>query len=282
MSDIRLSMASSVGSRNFSRAKYLRRDSGRVRRCSIYIAAIVIFAAMCVHLLGVETDWSRMGSFAEIFSTIVNFVPSLTFLPDIAYPIFETVLMAFWGTLLGVAVSIPISYISALNVTPSRFVTYPAGRALIVLFRSTHEIIFALIFVAALGLGPLAGIFALGARCIGFMSKTTAEAIENVKVGPIEAILATGAHPLVRFKYAVIPQIWPVFLGNAIFQLDINIRRAAILGMVGAGGIGLIFSQQMQSYNYANAGSCILAIVIVVIIGEIISNRIRTKIFTGE
>lgn len=244
--------------------------------------ALLAFLAMCIHLVGFNTDWKRMGSWSEIISTMTSFLPSLSFAPELAYPLFETLVMALWGTVLGVIISLPIAYLSASNVTPSMFFTYPLGRGLIVLFRSTHEIIFALIFVAALGLGPLAGIFALGARCVGFMSKTTAEAIENVRRGPIEALAATGAHPLLQFQYAVVPQILPIFLGNAIFQLDINVRRAAILGMVGAGGIGLTFSQQMQNFNYGNAGACILGIVIVVIIGEIASNRIRTKIFTGQ
>lgn len=280
MSDTKLSFAAPV-SQNWSRSVVLCGTGTRLKRYLAAGAMLAAFAAMFAHLVLFETDWQRMGSLDEIISTIVSFLPNLPFLYDIGYPLFETVLMAFWGTLLGIIFSIPISYFAASNITPSRFITYPLGRACIVVFRSTHEIIFALIFVAALGLGPLAGIFALGARCIGFMSKTTAEAIENVRLGPIEAIAATGAHPLARFYYAVVPQILPVFLGNAIFQLDINIRRAAILGMVGAGGIGLTFSQQMQNYEYAKAGTCILAIVIVVIIGEVLSNRIRTKIFTG-
>ena len=113
------------------------------------------------------------------------------------------------------------------------------------------------------------------------MSKTTAEAIEACNEGTIEAIKSTGARKLVQFFFAVVPQVFPIFLGNAIFQFDINIRRASILGMVGAGGIGLHFSEQMKSYNYDNAGACVLAVVILVILGEVISNRIRTKLIVG-
>jgi phosphonate transport system permease protein len=168
-----------------------------------------------------------------------------------------------------------------MNITPNRFITYPVGRGLIVIFRSTHEIIFALIFVAAVGLGPLAGILALATRCIGFMAKTTAEAIENVQIGPIDGIAATGASKIVQFRYAIVPQVLPVFVGNVIFQVDINIRRAAILGMVGAGGLGLLFSQQIQNYNYGNVGSCILAVVILVVAGEVASKYIRAKLIEG-
>ena len=113
------------------------------------------------------------------------------------------------------------------------------------------------------------------------MSKTTAEAIENVDHKPIEAIQATGAGYIARFVFAVVPQVLPIYLGNAIFQFDINIRRAAILGMVGAGGIGLHFVEQMKAYNYNNAGACVVAVVVLVVVGEIISNRLRTKLIAG-
>ena len=188
-----------------------------------------------------------------------------------------------WHDSSGVFFVSPASFASraASTTTPSMIFTFPIGRGLIVLSRSTHEIIFALIFVATLGLGPLPGILALACRSIGFMSKTTAEAMENVDRGPVEAIAATGAGTTARFLFGVVPQVFPIFLGNAIFAFDANVRRAAILGMVGAGGIGLHFSEQMRSYNYGNAGACVLAVVVLVIVGEIISNRIRTKLISG-
>lgn len=262
-------------------ANPLREPRALRNRYAVYASIACAVAAMTYHLFVVETDWSRMGSLGEILVSVARFAPNLAFLPTILGALAETVLMAFWGTLLAVVASIPVSYLAASNITPHALITYPLGRALIVLSRSTHEIIFALIFVAALGLGALPGILALGARSIGFMAKTTAEAIENVDRGPVEAIQATGAGPVVRFLYAIVPQVLPVFLGNVIFQLDINLRRASILGMVGAGGIGLAFAQQMQSYNFANAGACVLAIVAVVVAGEFVSNRVRTRIFQG-
>lgn len=258
------------------------RESGDIlRRYAIYATFTVVVLAMSVDLLVISTDWSRMGSPSQIADTILSLAPDLGYIPKILIPLFETALMAFWGTLLAVLMSIPIAYLAATTTTPSMLLTFPIGRALIIVSRSIHEIIFALIFVAALGLGPLPGIMALACRSVGFMSKTTAEAIENVNRGPIEAIEATGAGNMARFVFAVVPQIFPIFLGNAIFQFDINIRRAAILGIVGAGGIGLHFSEQMKTYNYGNATACVLAVVVLVIVGEIISNRIRTKLISG-
>jgi phosphonate transport system permease protein len=259
----------------------LRQPPVVARRYAVYSLVAVIVLGMSYHLLVIETDWARMGSLGEIADNVVGLLPNLAFIPKILVPLLETAVMAFWGTLLAVIMSVPVAYISATTTTPSMLLAFPLGKAIIVGSRSTHEIIFALIFVAALGLGPLPGIIALACRSIGFMSKTTAEAIENIDRRPVEAIASTGAGKISRFLFGVVPQVLPTFLGNAIFQFDINIRRAAILGMVGAGGIGLYFSEQMKSYNYGNAGACVLAVVILVVVGEVISNRIRTKLISG-
>jgi len=175
----------------------------------------------------------------------------------------------------------PVAYFSARNTSPFYPVVYLFGRSIIVLSRSTHEFIFALIFVSALGLGPLPGILALGFRSIGFLAKTTSEVIENVDRDPIEAMEATGANPISMFMFGILPQIYPIVVGNVIFQLDINLRRAAILGMVGAGGIGYVFSEQMQAYEWNNAGTVVLGIAVMVIMGEAISNRIRVRLISG-
>lgn len=259
----------------------LREPGDVLRRYAAYAVVGGTVLAASIHLLVIGTDWSRMGSLSEITDTLASLSPNLSYFPKIAGALFETALMAFWGTLLAVILSVPVAYLGATRTTPSMVLGFPIGRGIIVLSRSTHEIIFALIFVAALGLGPLPGIMALACRSIGFMSKTTAEAIENVDQGPIEALEATGAGKTAQFLFGVVPQVSPIFLGNSIFQFDINIRRAAILGMVGAGGIGLHFSEQMKTYNYGNAGACVLAVVILVIIGEILSNRIRTRLISG-
>ena len=241
----------------------------------------VVLMAMAYHIFVVETDWARMGGIAEILSTTAEFLPNLAFFPTILEPLLETLLMAFWGTTIATLVALPVAYLSARNVTPYYSLTYPFGRAIIVISRSVHELIFALIFVSALGLGPLPGIIALGVRSIGFIAKTTAEAIENVDRRPIEAMEGTGANGFVVFLFGIFPQIFPIAVGNVIFQLDINLRRASILGMVGAGGIGYVFAEQMQAYNWNNAGTVVLGIALMVIMGEFISNRVRTRLIRG-
>lgn len=240
-----------------------------------------VLAAMAWHIFVVATDWTRIGGIANVLATTAEFLPNLAFFPVILDPLLETLLIAFWGTALATVIAMPVAYLAARNVTPVYPATYLVGRSIIVLSRSVHELIFALVFVSALGLGPLPGIIALGVRSVGFLAKTTSEAIENVDRGPIEAMQATGANALSVFLFGNLPQIFPVLVGNVIFQLDINLRRAAILGMVGAGGIGYVFAEQMQAYEWNNAGTVVLGIALMVIVGEVISNRIRTRLIGG-
>ena len=260
----------------------LRERSVITKRYLRYAVAAILLMAMAYHVFVVETDWARMGTFGDILSTTAEFTPNLAFFPVIIQPLLETLLMAFWGTLLATIIAMVVSYFAARNISPIFPVFYLIARSIIVLSRSVHELIFALIFVSALGLGPLPGIVALGCRSIGFLAKTTAEAIENVDRKPIEAMEATGANPISVFLFGMAPQIYPIVVGNVIFQLDINLRRAAILGMVGAGGIGYVFSEQMQAYEWNNAGTVVLGIAMMVIVGEFISNRIRTRLIGDQ
>jgi len=256
----------------------LREPRVILRRYALVAAAGAVFLAIAWHILALETDWARMGGPGEILETALFFLPDLAFFPQTVGPLLETLLIAFWGTLLAMLMAIPVAYLAARNITPLYPLTYGIGRLLIVLSRSTHEIIFALVYVSAVGLGPLPGILALASRSVGFVAKTTAEAVENVQRGPIEAIEATGAGPLKVFVFAIVPQIFPLFVGNVIFQLDLTIRRAAILGLVGGGGIGLRFAELMQTLQYEKAGTVVIGITGMVILGELVSNRIRNRI----
>jgi phosphonate transport system permease protein len=229
-------------------------------------------------LLVVEMDWSRIATPTQGLKTILRFFPpNLSFILTLLKPTIETFMIAVLGTVLAILFTIPVSWFAARNITPCFPITYPIGRLIMTISRSVHEIVWGLIFVAALGLGPLPGIMAIGIRSIGFLSKLTAEEIENVNLGPIEAIKATGASKAQVILYGIIPQVLHLFIGNVIFQWDINIRRATIIGLVGAGGIGIVFTIQMAMYQYRNATATIVAIMILVMLGEYVSNRLRMK-----
>ena len=181
------------------------------------------------------------------------------------------------GTLLGVIICVPAIWFGALNITPFKPITYPIGRFMMTISRSIHEIVWALFFVAVLGLGALPGIFAIAVRSVGFIAKMSAEAIEDIELGPLDAIRATGANRFQVLLFAILPQVLPQVIGVILFEWEINIRRSAILGLVGAGGLGLVFFRQMNTYNYHGVTTVILAILGIIIIGEIVSHFTRKR-----
>jgi phosphonate transport system permease protein len=146
------------------------------------------------------------------------------------------------------------------------------------LSRSIHEVVWGLIFVAAVGLGALAGVLAMAVRSIGFISKTVAEAIEDVHIGPVEAMRAVGGNRFQVLLFGILPQVLPVMVGNIIFEWDVNIRRSTIMGLVGAGGLGLALHRQMAAYNYGGIATVIFVILAMIVFGEVVSYFARKKV----
>ncbi|OED36949.1 phosphonate ABC transporter, permease protein PhnE [Chromatiales bacterium (ex Bugula neritina AB1)] len=241
---------------------------------------IALFIAWCVYGTIIEdTDWSRIGGRSGVLGSIGRYL-TLDFglLPELLIPTLETFMMACVGTVLGCVFSLPVAWLGAANVTPSKTILYPIGRFLMVLSRSVHEIVWALLFVSAVGLGALPGILAIAMRSVGFISKITAEAIENIDAKPVEAIKAVGGNQFQVMYYGILPQIYPVVLATVIFEWDINIRRSAVMGLVGAGGLGLLFFRQMNRFNYGGVSMVILAILLLIILGEVISHYLRKAV----
>ena len=226
-----------------------------------------------------DTDWERIGSLGAVLEATSRFIGiDFALFPNLIEPAIETFMIACLGTLLGVIICIPAAWFGALNITPYKPVTYPIARFMMTLSRSIHEIVWALFFVAAVGLGALAGVLAIAVRSVGFIAKMSAEAIEDIDQGPVEAIRAVGGNNLQVLVYAILPQVLPVVLGVIIFEWEINIRRSAILGLVGAGGLGLVFFRQMNTFNYHGVTSVILAILFLILLGEIVSHYARKAV----
>lgn len=244
------------------------------------VVALIVLVAWSVQVTVVaDTDWERIGTFSQILESVGRFIAiDFEVIPHLGVPILETFMMATLGTILGLFTSLPVAWFGAANVTPSMTFFYPLGRFLMTLSRSIHEIVWALIFVAAVGLGALPGILAIAMRSVGFISKITADAIENIDRKPVEAIRAMGGSNFQVMYFGIIPQILPIVIGTIIFEWDINIRRSAIMGLVGAGGLGLTFFRQLSMYNYAGVTTVILAILSLVIFGEIVSHFVRKKL----
>ena len=226
-----------------------------------------------------DTDWERMGSIGQVLTSAGRFMGiDFSLVPNLLVPAIETFMISCLGTLLGVIICVPATWFGARNITPLKPITYPIGRLLMSISRSIHEIVWALFFVAVLGLGALPGIFAIAVRSVGFIAKMSAEAIENVELGPVDAIRATGANNFQVLLFAILPQVLPQVLGIILFEWEINIRRSAILGLVGAGGLGLVFFRQMNTFNHHGVTTVIIAILGIIMIGEVISHYTRNRV----
>ena len=236
-------------------------------------ALLLIMVVWSIKITVIEdTDWERIGSLGKVFEAANRFIGvDISLFPSLIGPTIETLMIACLGTLLGVMLCIPAAWFGALNITPYKPITYPLARLTMTLSRSIHEIVWALFFVAAVGLGPLAGVLALAVRSIGFIAKMSAEAIEDIDPGPVDAIRATGGNDFQVVLYGILPQVLPQVISVVIFEWEINIRRSAILGMVGAGGLGLVFFRQMNTFNYHGVTSVIVAILMLILLGELVS-----------
>ena len=252
----------------------------RLTKMAVIWGVVLLFVAWCVGgTIIADTDWSRIGGRSGVFAGVTRYLYlDLGLIPELIVPAMETFMMACVGTVLGCFFSLPVAWLGAANVTPSKTILYPLGRFLMVLSRSIHEIVWALIFVSAVGLGALPGILAIAMRSVGFISKITAEAIENIDAKPVEAIRAVGGNQFQVMYYGILPQIFPVVLATVIFEWDINIRRSAVMGLVGAGGLGLLFFRQMNSFNYGGVSMVIVAILLLILLGEVISHYLRKSV----
>ena len=255
------------------------RSKAKIAHSLIYITVLAV-AIWCIKTTIVDdTDWARLGSVANVLESVGEFVGiDWDLVPNLLEPAIETIMVATLGTLLGVVVCVPAIWFGALNITPYTPVTYPLARLMMTLSRSIHEIVWGLFFVAAVGLGALAGVLAIAVRSVGFIAKMTAEAIEDLDPKPVEAIRAVGGSEFQVFIYAILPQVLPVMIGVIIFEWEINIRRSSILGLVGAGGLGLVFFRQLNTFNHHGVTTVILAILVLILIGELVSYYVRKAV----
>jgi len=206
------------------------------------------------------------------------FPPRLSYLPELMLPLWDTLNMATLGTLLGVILAVPVAFLAARNTSPSVLILRPVALFIIVASRSINSLIWALLLVAILGPGLLAGIIAIGLRSIGFIGKLLYEAIEETDIRQIEAIAATGASPAQVLNYGIVPQILPAFWGITVFRWDINIRESAILGLVGAGGLGLKLQGSLNVLAWPQVTMILVVILATVLVSEWVSARVRSAI----
>ncbi len=195
---------------------------------------------------------------------------------DILQGMIESLTMTITSTVVGVLISIPIGIGAARNLAPVP--VYYLCRAIISLSRALQEIIVAILLVAMVGFGPFAGFLTLAFATIGFLAKLLAEDIEDIDPAPVEAIRATGAGWFSLVAYAVLPQVAPRLVGLSLYRLDINFRESAVVGIVGAGGIGATLNTAIDRYEFDSAAAVLLLIIAIVMVSEYVSGLIRKRI----
>ena len=202
--------------------------------------------------------------------------PDVQVLPSALAGAVTTVEIALLGTSVAAALALPLGFLSARNVASPR-VFYPA-RAVLNLFRSVDTLVYALIFVAAVGLGPFPGVLAVVAYTTTSLAKLYSEAIEGIDPGPVDAIIATGATRLQILRYGVLPQVLPLFLSYVLYRLETNIRAATVLGFVGAGGIGFYLQTYLRMIDYPAASTALLVTIVMVMTIDALSSRLRARL----
>jgi len=193
-------------------------------------------------------------------------------------PLFETIHIATLGTGLALLVAVPLAFLAANNTTPSRRFVQPLALLIIVASRSINSLIWGLLLVTIVGPGALAGILAIALRSIGFIGKLLYEGIEEIDKKPMEALEATGASRLQMIDYGIIPQVMPTLVAITLFRWDINIRESTVLGLVGAGGIGLLLESALSRLAWPEVTVILIAILVTVVLSEWVSAKARSKL----
>jgi phosphonate transport system permease protein len=256
---------------------------GRPWHAAQWLLWVAILAAVSSALIWSARDLQLSASelvkglpwMADLVSRMLP--PNWDFMQRLARPVFETVQLAVWGTLLAIVLALPLCFLAARNLTPSPLM-FHAARQVFNAARGINEIIFALIFVAAVGLGPFAGVLALSVHGAGMLGKFFAEAIEEADPGPVEALRATGARPLQVIVFALLPQALPAWIAAILYRLEVNLRAATILGMVGAGGIGFELYSSLKLFQYEDTATCVIVILAMVMTADYVSSRLRARI----
>ncbi len=257
------------------------RGDGRPRRRSA-LAFVMIFLGIALFIQAAIVVQARPQDLVTGAAGIADILhrswpPDFAGLPDALWPALQTIDMGIFGTVVALVFALPLALLAARNTTPARPVYY-ATRVLIGLARVVPDLVWALIFVTAVGLGPFPGALAIVVHSLGMMGRLFSEVIEDMDMGPVEALTMTGASRLAVFSHAVVPSVLPSLLGITLYRLDENIRSSLILGFVGAGGIGFQLLTAMNLFQYRTVSMLLIITFIIVMGAERISAWLRARI----
>ena len=217
------------------------------------------------------SDWQNMAVYGASF-----FPPNFHEWPLFLEEMIVTVQIALWGTALSILCAIPFGILSSANIVPA-WVLQPVRR-LMDAARAINEMVFAMLFVVAVGLGPFGGVLAIWVHTTGVLAKLFSEAVEAIDPQPVEGIRATGAHVIQEVIFGVIPQVLPLWISFALYRFETNVRSATVLGIVGAGGIGMVLWEFIRGFYYAETSAILIIIILTVSFLDILSQRLRKMV----
>ena len=246
---------------------------------AIWLIGTAVFV-YCWQVISNATTWFFVWDAPRIAHDIWTRAtpPRWEYITQLGEPIWDTLNIATLGTMIALVLAVPVAFLAAHNTTPSRLFIRPIALLIIVATRSINSLIWALLLIAIIGPGVFAGVIAIAIRSIGFCAKLLYEAIEEIDASQVEAITATGASRWQVMAYGIVPQILPAFAGVAVFRWDINIRESTVLGLVGAGGIGLQLSASLNVLAWPQVSLILLVILFAVVISEWVSAKVRGAI----
>src|ERR1700722_9899829 len=258
----------------------LREAAWRHRRMAIRMLvlagfAIVLWLSVTRIHLSLMNIILGVPNMADFFGRMVP--PDFSNLTSLLAPTIETVQIAAWGTVIAVVASAPLALLAARNTSPHPSI-YFATRLFLNLLRSINELIYALLLVSAVGLGPFPGVLAIALHATGMLAKFVAEEIEHVNRGPVEALQAAGAGRMQIILFGIAPQVLPAVVGYILYRFDVSIRSATVLGLVGAGGLGFSLITSMKMFKYHETATCILVIIVLIWAADAISSHLQKKI----
>jgi len=247
---------------------------------ALMIVVLIVWSGSAVELNDIKKNGLVVAS--RIIYGI--FHPDTTLLFDftksgVAYLLFETVCIAFLGTIVGALLAVPISFLAASNIVAKPIAIL--GRILIMAIRTIPNFVYGLMFIRVTGPGPFAGLLTMSICSIGMLTKMNIETIEDLDIRILESLDAAGCNTFQKIRYGIIPQLTPNFLSTAIYRFDMNLRDAAVLGLVGAGGIGAPLMFAMSSYRWNQVGAILTGLIILILLIELFSTQIRVKLTRG-
>jgi len=247
---------------------------------SLVLLALIAWSMTAIELRDIEQSGIMIAGniIKGILTPDLEMLFSLT--PQgVPYLLFETICIAFLGTIFGSILAIPISFLMAPSIVSEPVAWFT--RTILVVIRTIPSLVYGLMFIRVTGPGPFAGVLTMSITSVGMISKLYVDIIEELDRGVLEAMESIGCTTYEKIRFGIIPQLFSSFLSVTIYRFDINLRDASILGLVGAGGIGAPLIFAMNSYRWHLVGSILIGLVVLILLVEVFSNRIRTKLIKG-